>query len=163
MSETTELDTTRRYLRPVARLQLPDEPDLVHLSLYEWLPKWEEWATSWALCGRSAEQGALPEGTEVTCQSCLAYKPTYEAALDRQATARAAKETLALHQKVREVVKASGLKQTWMADRLGTSEKHLSQLLTGRAVMTLEWARRIVELCGMELVVSIRPRTEVKG
>lgn len=84
MSETAELDTTRRYLVPVARLQLPDEPDLVHLSLYEWLPKWEEWATGWALCGTSAEQGALPKGTEVTCPDCQRYAPKYQATLDAQ-------------------------------------------------------------------------------
>ena len=77
-TEATELDRSRRYLRPVASIQLPDEPNLVHLSLYEWLPKWEEWATGWALCGGSAEQGALLEGTEVTCPECEAYRPKYE-------------------------------------------------------------------------------------
>ncbi|MEU9014301.1 hypothetical protein AB0D12_31930 [Streptomyces sp. NPDC048479] len=78
MTETTELDRTRRYLRPVARLQLPDQPDLVHLSVYEWLPQWEEWATGLALCGYSTEQGALPDGTAVTCPECEAYRPRYE-------------------------------------------------------------------------------------
>lgn len=78
MTEKTELDPARRYLVPVARLQLPDEPDLVHLSVYEWLPRWEHWATGLALCGYSAEQGALPEGTAVTCGECEAYRPRYE-------------------------------------------------------------------------------------
>ena len=162
MSDTTELDKARRYLVPVAHLQLPDEPVLVHLSLYEWLPQWEEWATRWALCARSAEQGALPEGTEVTCAGCEAYRPTYQAALDRQVGCRAPKQSAVLHDQVRAVVKASGLKQTWMAERLGVGEKHLSQLLTGRAVLTLEWAERILGLCGMDLEVSIRPRQGVK-
>lgn len=78
MTETIERDPGRRYLVPVARLQLPDQPDLVHLSVYQWLPKWEEWATGLALCGASAEQGALPEGTKVTCPDCLQYRPKYE-------------------------------------------------------------------------------------
>jgi hypothetical protein len=83
MTETT-FDPELRYLVPVGRLLLPDEPDLVHLSLYEWLPRWEEWATGLALCGRSTEQGALPEGTEVTCSYCEAYRPQYQAVLDDQ-------------------------------------------------------------------------------
>ncbi|MGW0948493.1 helix-turn-helix transcriptional regulator [Streptomyces sp. NPDC002623] len=162
MSETTELDKARRYLRPVARIQLPNEPDLVHLSIYQWLAKWEEWATTFALCGASAEQGALPEDTEVTCPSCLAYRPTYEAALEREVAKREPMPQTELNEQVREAVKASGLKQTWMAGRLGVSEKHLSQLLTGRMVMTVYWAQQILNLCGMELVVSVRPKPGVR-
>ncbi|MGW7288971.1 hypothetical protein ACWGH4_26205 [Streptomyces sp. NPDC054847] len=84
MTGQTALDPELRYIVPVAHLQLPDEPDLVHLSLYEWLPRWEEWATGLALCGRSTEQGALPEGTEATCSYCEAYRPRYQAVLDDQ-------------------------------------------------------------------------------
>lgn len=72
------LDRSRRYLRPVARLPLPDEPDLVHLAVYEWLAMFEAWATGPALCGRSTEQGPLAEGTDATCVNCLAWKPKYE-------------------------------------------------------------------------------------
>jgi hypothetical protein len=81
------LDRSRRYLRPVARLQLPDEPDLVHLAVYEWLPMFEAWATGPGLCGRSTAQGPLQEGTEVTCPDCQHYQPTYKAALDAQGSA----------------------------------------------------------------------------
>lgn len=77
-SPDSELDPARRYLVPVARLQLPDQPALVHLSVYEWLPQWDHWATGLALCGYSTEQGALPEGTAVTCPECEAYRPQYE-------------------------------------------------------------------------------------
>ena len=77
-TEATELDTSRRYLRPVRVTTLSGEPAGVHLSVYEWLPKFEAWATGMALCGESADQGALPEGTEVTCAGCLAYQPKYE-------------------------------------------------------------------------------------
>ncbi|WP_405514965.1 hypothetical protein [Streptomyces canus] len=72
------LDRSRRYLRPVARLQLPDEPDLVHLAVYEWLPQFEAWATGPAICGRSTTQGPLPEGTLVNCNQCAARRPEYE-------------------------------------------------------------------------------------
>jgi hypothetical protein len=78
VNETTELDKARRYLVPVARLELLDEPDLVHLSLYEWLPMFAAWATGPALCGYSTRQGPLAEGTEVTCVKCLEWKPRYE-------------------------------------------------------------------------------------
>jgi hypothetical protein len=86
-TEATELDKSRRYLMPVARLELPDEPDLVHLALYEWLPQFEAWVTGLGVCGRSTRQGALPPGTEVTCSSCLRWQPVYEQILAQQALA----------------------------------------------------------------------------
>jgi hypothetical protein len=84
-TEATELDKSRRYLVPVARLELPGEPDLVHLSLYEWLPQFEAWATGLGLCGTSTRQGALPSGTKVTCPGCLRWQPVYEQILAQQA------------------------------------------------------------------------------
>ncbi|MFG2970847.1 hypothetical protein ACGFZS_47020 [Streptomyces sp. NPDC048288] len=78
MTETTELDKTRRYLRPVRATPIADDPDGVHLSVYSWLPMFDAWATGMGLCGESMMQGPLPEGTEVTCPSCLAYWPKYE-------------------------------------------------------------------------------------
>jgi len=167
VTETTVLDKSRRYLVPVGRLLLPDEPDLVHLSLYEWFERWGDWATGLALCGRSTEQGALSDGTTVTCPSCLAYEPKYQAALDLQrGLSRAEKPVPAVQTsllvQVQEAVRESGLKQKWIAVRLHTGEKHLSHLLNGRASMTLEWAERILALCGMELVVTVRPRGGVR-
>jgi hypothetical protein len=38
MSETTELDKSRRYLRPVRATVISDDPDGVHLAVYSWLP-----------------------------------------------------------------------------------------------------------------------------
>lgn len=78
MTNTAELDTSRRYLVPVARVDLPDEPNLVHLSVYQWLPRRDAWATGPALCGYSTRQGPLPDGTAVTCRDCLEYRPRYE-------------------------------------------------------------------------------------
>jgi len=72
------LDRSRRYLRPVSVTTISGEPDGVHLSVYEWLPRFDAWATGLALCGASADQGALPEGTVVTCHGCEAYRPKYE-------------------------------------------------------------------------------------
>jgi hypothetical protein len=82
---TADLDRSRRYLKPVPRLQLTDEPDLVHLALYAWEPKFEEWiAYGTALCGRSTEQGNLPMDTEVTCPRCCRRRPQYKAVLARE-------------------------------------------------------------------------------
>lgn len=78
MSEKTELDKSRRYLRPVQATIISDDPDGVHLSVYQWLPMFEEWATGPGICGESMKQGPLPEGTEVTCARCLEWKPRYE-------------------------------------------------------------------------------------
>jgi hypothetical protein len=75
---TTTLDLGRRYLVPVARLQLPTQPDDTHWSVYQWLPGFEAWATGPAICGYSTAQGPLPNGTAVTCQQCEERRPDYE-------------------------------------------------------------------------------------
>jgi hypothetical protein len=76
--EDAELDKTRRYLRPVQATIISDDPGGVHLAVYSWLPAFEEWATGPGLCGESMRQGALPEGTAVTCPGCEAWRPRYE-------------------------------------------------------------------------------------
>ena len=86
----TTPDRQRRIV-PVACVTREGAPDGVHLSLLSWLPQWEAWATGPALCGRSAEQGALPEGTPVTCTgfdgSCESYRDSYQRAIDGRPTA----------------------------------------------------------------------------
>lgn len=77
-TEATELDKTRRYLRPVRATVISGDPNGVHLAKYEWLPMFEEWATGPGICGESMMQGPLPEGTAVTCAACLEWKPKYE-------------------------------------------------------------------------------------
>lgn len=78
MSETTELDKTRRYLRPVRATMVSGDPSGVHLAVYSWLEMFEAWATGPGLCGESMMQGPLPDGTAVTCQRCEEYRPKYE-------------------------------------------------------------------------------------
>lgn len=78
MSTPTTLDRGRRYLVPVARMNLPTHPDDTHWSVYQWLPGFEAWATGPAICGYSTSQGPLPEGTAVTCQQCEERRPDYE-------------------------------------------------------------------------------------
>jgi len=162
-TEATELDKSRRYLVPVSRLLLPDEPDLVHLALYQWIPRSDHWMSGLALCGRSTEQGALPEGTAVTCPSCPAYQEKYQAVLDFQAglVQRSVPQPAvqaSLLAEVRAAVAASGLTRASIANQLHVGNKHLSFLLTGRARMSVEWAERILGLCGLELVLTVRPR-----
>lgn len=77
MSETTELDKTRRYLRPVRAMPISDDPDGVHLAVYSWLEAFDAWVTGPGICGESTEQGVLPGGTVVTCVRCLEWKPKY--------------------------------------------------------------------------------------
>ncbi|GAA3807705.1 hypothetical protein ACFQ0G_53865 [Streptomyces chiangmaiensis] len=78
MSESTELDKTRRYLRPVQATIISDDPNGVHLAVYEWLPMFDAWATGPGICGESMKQGTLPDGTAVTCARCLEWQPKYE-------------------------------------------------------------------------------------
>jgi hypothetical protein len=77
-TEATELDKERRYLRPVRATPISDNPDGVHLALYQWIPRAEAWATGPGICGESMSQGPLPEGTQVTCAGCLARQEDYE-------------------------------------------------------------------------------------
>lgn len=94
-TEATNLDKKRRYLRPVQATIISDDPDGVHLAVYEWLPMFDAWATGPALCGESMRQGPLPEGTEVTCGRCLDWQPEYEQMLAVQhlrASGRAVRE-----------------------------------------------------------------------
>ncbi|MFG2352621.1 helix-turn-helix domain-containing protein [Streptomyces sp. NPDC048521] len=48
-----------------------------------------------------------------------------------------------------------GISQAEAARRLGLSNKHVNQMLTGRAVLTIPWAERILALTGMRLVISL--------
>ncbi|MFF1298199.1 MULTISPECIES: hypothetical protein [unclassified Streptomyces] len=78
VTETAELDKSRRYLRPVRATVISDNPDGVHLAVYSWLEVFDAWATGPGLCGESMRQGPMPEGTVVTCARCEEYRPKYE-------------------------------------------------------------------------------------
>lgn len=56
---------------------------------------------------------------------------------------------------VQEAVRASDYTQANLARRLGLSEKHLSQMLTGQAKMPLEWAAGILDMIGMTLDIRV--------
>ncbi|MDX3298573.1 hypothetical protein PV569_33470 [Streptomyces scabiei] len=79
-------------LVPVACTTVDGAPDGIHLSVEKWLPEFGERVTGQALCGRSAEQGALPADTPITCTdhvgSCESYRDSYERALDGRPTAQ---------------------------------------------------------------------------
>lgn len=62
-----------------------------------------------------------------------------------------AEETLRSH--VRAALDRSGISQAEACRQLGCSTKHLNQMLTGKAALTIGWAERILDLCGMRLVV----------
>jgi len=105
----TAPNRVQRRIVPVACVTREGAPDGVHLSLLTWLPQWEEWATGPALCGQSAEQGALPDTTPVTCTgfdgSCESYRDTYQRIIDGRPTAHQ-EEVTALRA---EVTRLTGL------------------------------------------------------
>jgi AraC-like DNA-binding protein len=70
----------------------------------------------------------------------------------------AAKESL--RGQINYLLGASGIKQTWIAGRLGVSEKHLSQILTGQLELTLDWAQRIAALCGHTVSVTVTEQAQ---
>lgn len=73
----TQLDTTRRYLVPVA-----DEHGGIHLALYAYAPRVRTWVTSAGVCGTTAQQGALPTDTPLTCRDCQALEEGYREMLE---------------------------------------------------------------------------------
>ena len=62
-----------------------------------------------------------------------------------------------LRDQIRATIKASGLKQIWIAQQLGVSQKHLNQMLTGRISLTLDWAQRIATVCGYKVTIVVEP------
>lgn len=57
-----------------------------------------------------------------------------------------------LRAQVRAALRTARITQAKAARDLSVSEKHLSQMLTGRATLTLDWAERLVALCGLRLI-----------
>jgi DNA-binding transcriptional regulator YdaS (Cro superfamily) len=53
-----------------------------------------------------------------------------------------------------------GISQAEAARRLGLSNKHLNQMITGRAPLSLHWAERLLALTGMRIVIGLRHDTE---
>lgn len=62
-----------------------------------------------------------------------------------------------LRTQTRAAVRQSPISQAEIARQLGLSTKHLCQMLTGRAPLSLTWAEGILGLCGIELVITTRP------
>ncbi|OLT13039.1 hypothetical protein BJF79_03830 [Actinomadura sp. CNU-125] len=68
-----------------------------------------------------------------------------------------------LRSALRAAIPAAGRHQVTIADDLGITTKHLCAMLTGRARLTLDWAERIAEACGHEVVVAVERRSEPDG
>lgn len=49
----------------------------------------------------------------------------------------------------------AGISQAEAARQLGLSTKHTNQMLTGRAILTLDWAERLLALCGKRLTIRV--------
>lgn len=60
-----------------------------------------------------------------------------------------------LRTQVRAALAAANISQAEACRRLGVSTKHLSMMLTGRSVLTLDFADRLLGLCEMTLLIGI--------
>lgn len=60
-----------------------------------------------------------------------------------------------LREQVRVALADTQISQAAVARELGVSKKHLCQMLTGRAPLTLDWAEQIVALCEMRVEVVV--------
>ncbi|MEV6737909.1 helix-turn-helix transcriptional regulator [Streptomyces sp. NPDC051104] len=58
---------------------------------------------------------------------------------------------------VRRALATHRVSQAEACRQLGLSQKHLSQMLTGKAPLTLTWAEGLLGLCQMSLVIDTRP------
>ena len=60
-----------------------------------------------------------------------------------------------LRAQTRAALQAARISQAQAEGARGLSTKHLRQMLTGRAPLTLGWAERILALCGMRLAIAV--------
>lgn len=60
-----------------------------------------------------------------------------------------------LRAEVRVILARAGMSQAEASRRLGVSQKHVSDMLTGRAGMSPDWAE-IAALCGRRLIIGSR-------
>jgi hypothetical protein len=60
---------------------------------------------------------------------------------------------------LRTAVALSPMTQNEIARRLYTSPKHLSQTLNGKSAMSLEMMDAMFEVLGLEVLVTVRPKT----
>lgn len=60
-----------------------------------------------------------------------------------------------LRKRVRAALRHTGISQAEAARHLDVSAKHMSQMLTGRGTLTINWAERILSVCGMKLVIVV--------
>lgn len=60
-----------------------------------------------------------------------------------------------LRAQVRTALRTAHISQASVARQLGLSTKHLCQMLTGRATLTLDWAEKVLDVCGMRIVIGI--------
>ncbi|MCP2339193.1 helix-turn-helix domain-containing protein [Actinomadura rupiterrae] len=56
---------------------------------------------------------------------------------------------------LQDAITAAGRAQITVAEEIGVSQKHLSQMLIGKAHLSLKWAEKIAEACGRALVVAV--------
>ena len=64
-----------------------------------------------------------------------------------------------LRTQVRAALIQSRISQAEAARQLGLSTKHMNQMVTGRAPLTLAWAERILALTGMQIVIGLQHGT----
>lgn len=57
---------------------------------------------------------------------------------------------------LKDCIAKVGLSQAHVARQLDVTQKHLSQMLTGRAPLSITWAVRIAKVCGRDLRVTSR-------
>lgn len=65
----------------------------------------------------------------------------------------AAQESLRVQ--IHAALDAARISQAEACRELGVSTKHLNQMLSGKAPITLEWAERIAGLCGRRVVILV--------
>lgn len=113
-----------KRLVPVRCSTVQGEPDGIHLSVLEWEPKFQEWVTGPAICGQSADQGALRGDTPITCAgfkgSCEDYRGAYERALAGRPTAEQ-EELQQLRRKLRRIEEMAAAWEQRLPDTIRTA------------------------------------------
>lgn len=62
-----------------------------------------------------------------------------------------------LRDEIRDLLFASDITQKDLAEQLGITQKHMSQMITGRAHLNLEMAEKILAILGHVVSIQIEP------
>src|SRR5689334_7326210 len=96
--------------------------------------------------------GDSPSRTPIDRTSCMAYDLT----MPKRSSKKAAGAAIQVAEAVQKARKRAGLKQTELANRIGTSQKAITRIESGQHYATIGTLERVADATGTILDVTLR-------